>query len=326
MRCSSATIGVAAGDGALSVFGPLLADFERTSRLLAAPKQARAQVAIVQRFLWGQGIAEAGQITTATIEAYLGLVGQRLSDKTLLNHLSALRRFCQFLRRRGLLGDDPTAGIRLRMPERLLPRYLGADDLAAVLQIARDEGIWPEVCLALSTGLRLSEMIRLRWEDIDWKRRCLLVRKSKSRRPRLVPLCRSAVVALRFQRRRAGTFLHVFPARQTWRNHWHFVDKPRASNWWRRAIKPIQDAVPIFRSLPGSATGRGWHLFRHTFASRAAQAGVSLYKLAQWLGHADVRTTQRYAHLQVGFDKQIEAASPIDRPEKPWRRGSGPVE
>lgn len=311
MRRSGGTTGVAAGDGALRVFGPLLADFERTTRLLAAPKQARAQVAIVRKLLWGQGIAEPNQITPAAIEDYLAQAGQRVSAKTLLNYLSALRGFCRFLRRRGLLAEDPAADIRLRTPDRPAPRYLSPDDLLLVLKIAREQRIWPEVCLALSTGLRLGELIGLQWADIDFKRRCLMVRKSKSRRPRLVPLCRPARVALRFQRRRAGAFLHVFPARQTCLGRWCYVNRPRASNWWQRAIKPIQDAVPLFRSLPGSSTGRGWHLFRHTFASRAAQAGVSLYKLAQWLGHADIRMTERYAHLQVGFDEQIEAASPF---------------
>lgn len=46
------------------------------------------------------------------------------------------------------------------------------------------------------------------------------------------------------------------------------------------------------------------------FASRAARRGVSLYKLAAWLGHSDVRMTRIYAHLQQGFDSDIERAAP----------------
>jgi integrase len=57
-----------------------------------------------------------------------------------------------------------------------------------------------------------------------------------------------------------------------------------------------------------SATGRGWHLLRHTFARRLAQQGVSLYKIAAWLGHRDIRTTQVYAHLQAAYDPEIERA------------------
>jgi len=106
---------------------------------------------------------------------------------------------------------------------------------------------------------------------------------------------------------------YVFPGRQTWPGGSRHENKPRAINWWMRALHPIQQAVPKFRSLPGKSTGRGWHLFRHTFASRAAQGGVSLYKIAAWLGHSDVRTTRIYAHLQAGFDEDIEAASP------PWQ-------
>lgn len=311
MRASDATIRVSAHGESLAVFGALLRDFERASHLAAAPKQARAQVAIVRRFLWIQGIAKPRQIIPAAIETYLAQARRRLSARTLQHYLSALRAFCIFLQRRNLLDADATADIRLRAPERLVPRYLEPADVALVLRIAREQGTWAEVCLALSTGLRLSELIRLQWADIDFERRCLMVRKSKSGRPRLVPLCRCAIVALRLQRRRAGKFAYVFPARQTCPGRWWYVERPRSASWWRRAIKPLQDAVPLFRSLPGCSTGRGWHLFRHTFASRAAQAGVSLYKLAQWLGHSDIRMTQRYAHLQEGWDEQIEAASPL---------------
>ena len=44
------------------------------------------------------------------------------------------------------------------------------------------------------------------------------------------------------------------------------------------------------------------HVLRHTFASQLAMAGVSLYKISQWLGHSDFKTTQIYAHLQASDD------------------------
>lgn len=300
-----------AAPDSIGLLGALLTDFERAARLTAAPKQAKARAAMTERFLWAEAIARPEQITAGAIESHLASRAAQVSTKTVANHLSAIRTFCNFLRRRGLLANDPTQGIRLRPPDRQLPRYLEPAEVAEVLRIARERGIWGEVCLALSTGLRLSEMIRLRWDDIDWQRRCLVVRKSKTHRPRQVPLCRSAVVALRLQRRRAGAFDYIFPARQTWRCGWRYKNSARAANWWTRALGPIKAQVLKFNSLPGCSTGRGWHLLRHTFASRAAQAGVSLYKLAAWLGHSDVRTTQRYAHLQEGWDEQIEAASPL---------------
>ena len=88
------------------------------------------------------------------------------------------------------------------------------------------------------------------------------------------------------------------------------MNRRRDISWWGRALKPIQDAVPKFKTMQKGSTGRGWHLFRHTFASRAAQAGVSLYKLAAWMGHRDVRTTQIYSHLQAGYEEAIELSAP----------------
>ncbi len=51
---------------------------------------------------------------------------------------------------------------------------------------------------------------------------------------------------------------------------------------------------------------RGWHLMRHTFASWLVQAGVPLAKLSAWLGHAQIQTTMRYAHLAPGHDADID--------------------
>lgn len=268
-------------------------------------------VAVVRRFSWSEHVRRADQITVTAVEHYLGaLAGEGRSEKTLRNHLSAISTFCNFLKKRHILAQNPCRDIKLRRPEVILPRFLDVDEIAVVLQTARAHGIWSEICLALSTGLRMGELARLTWADINIERRCLTVRRSKSRKPRTVPLSEPAIMALTEQRRKTGHLRHIFPARQTWRGGWRYVDKPRDSSAWGRSLRPIQDAVPKFRAATGRSTGRGWHLFRHTFASRSAQAGVSLYKLAVWLGHSDIRTSRIYAHLQAGYDGDIEKASP----------------
>jgi len=286
-------------------------NFQRLAGLAAEPQHVRNTVSVLHAFLWQQGITEPWQVTTEAVEDYLGRLHESgRAPKTLINHCSSLSSFCDFLIRRKLLTENPCLAVQLRRPEETLPRYLDDAEITQTLQLAREHGIWPEVCLALSTGLRASEMIRLCWPDINFERRCLTVRKSKTHRPRVIPLSRPALVALRLQRRITARFAHIFPARRTWTGCCRYVNRPRAINWWMRALRPIQEAVPKFGLLPPGSTGRGWHLLRHTFASRLAQAGVSLYKIAQWLGHSDIRTTRIYAHLQVGFDPEIEAAGP----------------
>lgn len=289
----------------------VLAQYANAAKLTAGEKQVDRSMATVRRFLWHAGASRPGHITEATVTAYLAArSGEGLSRKTLLNHLSSIRSFARYLVSRGRLARDPCADVHVGPVEEKLPRYLDDAELAVVLRVARRAGIWPEVSLALATGLRLGELVRLGWADVDRRRRCLTVRKSKSRRPRVVPLSRLALQALAEQAKKSGGMGQVFPARRTWRGGWAYVDKPRESSCWIRALKPIKAAVPKFAAAPGKCTGRGWHLFRHTFASRAVQRGVSLYKVAQWLGHRDVRTTQIYAHLAVGFDPDIEEAAP----------------
>jgi len=249
-------------------------------------------------------------MTTAAVERYLAAkLEAGAAPKTLLNHRSALSAFCRFLCGRGLLAANPCAAVRLRRPDQQLREPLDDGEIRLALAIAREHRFWPEVCLDLSTVLRVSEMIRLKWIDVDFEHRCLTVRRSKSGRPRVVPLNRSAVLALRVQRRRSGRFTYVFPARQTWRGGCCFRDRPRAINWWGRVLRPIQEAIPKFRELPGKSTGRGWHLFRHTAASRLARANVSLFRIGAILGHKHAQTTAIYAHLQSGYDPVIEHAA-----------------
>lgn len=286
----------------------MLGEFEDAARLTADRKGTLSMVATARRFLWSQHITYPHQVTVSALERdFADQHKHGLSPKTLLNHRSALNSFCMFLVRREVLSKNPCSLVRLRKPEEKLPRYLTEAELTETLRLAEGLGMWPEVCLAVSTGLRLSELIRLQWDDVDFDRRCLTVQKSKSHRPRVVPLAGPAVEALKRQLRKAEGFQWVFPARQTWPAGFRYVDRPRAANWWRRAFKPIQRTVPKFREVPGSSTGRAWHLLRHTFASRLAQKGVSLYKIGRWMGHSDVRTTEIYSHLQAGFDPEIDA-------------------
>ena len=283
--------------------------FEQEAILTASPQQVRRIVRIVRKLLWRLGSAP---LDADAVAAYLaGLRQAGAAEKTLLNHRSAISRFCRHLVSRGALAKNPAAAVAVRRPADRPPIYLCEAERLDALGLARTAGIFPEVLVALATGLRLSELQRLQWQDLDIEQRALLVRKAKNRKPRTVPLSDEALEGVAAQRARCGPEVAkwVFPARQTWPGGWRYRDRIRSMPSWSRSIAPVQEAVEAFRRLPGRSTGRGWHLFRHTFASRLAQAGVSLYKIAEWLGHSDVRMTRVYAHLAPGYDPDIERGS-----------------
>jgi len=279
--------------------------------LRAKDKQVRASAAIIRRFVWTAGISEPGQITAEAVAAYLGEMKRAgRSPKTLHNHATALRTFCDFLVRvRHVLAANPCADVRLPDLEERPPVWLSQGELAVALDVARANDIVGELIIPLATGLRRGEMTRLLWADVDVARRTLLVCKSKGRRPRSVPLSDLAVEAFELQHRKTGGFRFVFPGRTCRRDGGDWVDRPRGQNTWRRLFLPIQEALPKLQGLVG--TGRMYHTLRHTFASLAAQGNVNLYKLARWMGHRDIRTTEIYAHLRDGYDRDIERGSAL---------------
>ena len=141
-----------------------------------------------------------------------------------------------------------------------------------------------KICLLalylLSTGCRLSEALKSKWSDINELQKLWTVpaENSKSKRVRSIPLSDGAFEVLRqIDRRKDDVYVFTNPKTNT-----RFVNvfKP----WNRIRIKA---GVPFLRC----------HDLRHSFATYAVNSGRSIYEVSKLLGHADTRTTQRYAHL-----------------------------
>jgi integrase len=179
------------------------------------------------------------------------------------------------------IASNPTTGIELG-PEIQRNRYLTKEE-AQVLSaaIANDENRTAAnaIMLLLLTGARRNEITQARWEHVFWDERKLRVPIAKSGKPRWISLSASAIGLLRSIPRCAGND-YIFPAPTTGR--------PSPSLWfpWKR-----------IRDRAGLGDVR-LHDLRHSFASFLVNEGVSLYVVQGLLGHANAKTTQRYAHLQ----------------------------
>lgn len=304
----------------------LLAEFRAVNATEASERQARDNHGRVKRFLgaWTveidrgsrkvkedvPAVRYAGEITVERVQKWIvRLRTEGRSPKTLWNHRGSISRFCEFLIDRGDLSANPCRRVRMAKVEKLPPRFLSPEEYEQILRLAGEHGIFAEVATALYTGMRREELRRMKWADVDFDRGVVLVPRSKSRRPRTIPVSEKLRDVLSDQRRRTGGRAHVFPGSATRNFRGDAASGMRRGSWWIDALKPIQAAMPVFTEGMGEySTGRGWHLFRHTFASRLVQAGVPLAKVSAWLGHADIRTTMIYAHLAPGHDEGIEHA------------------
>lgn len=237
------------------------------------------------------------EITIDRIEAAKRTLALTKAPRTVNNILKTMRVFVNRCIRQGW-HEGPNLFARveyLRVPEHR-PRWLTDKQVVSLLAVAENHGqnIYFFCALGLFAGLRKAEIDAARWEWFDWKQSLLHVRQdqgfvTKSRRERTIPFSSDLRSVLERHRKPAGYLIAPENARGDYR--------------YRHDIRKAFSAVVKAAGVPWCTP----HTLRHTFASRLVSAGVSLYKVSQWLGHADFSTTQIYAHL-TPQDREIDRA------------------
>lgn len=188
-------------------------------------------------------------------------------------------------------GTNPARHIQ-KYKEEKRQRYLSEDEWArlgkALAEVEQENSELPAVITAVRllifTGCRLSEVLNLRWDDVDWERGCLNLRDSKTGQ-RFVPLGQVALDLLESTPRQAGNQF-VCPGARPMRP---LVNLQRP---WRR-----------IRERAGLDDVR-LHDLRHSFASVGAGVGMSYPTIGKLLGHTQAQTTMRYSHLPADPLKQ----------------------
>ena len=180
----------------------------------------------------------------------------------------------------GKVKENPARLIKHRQVNNTRTRWLAPEGevrLRAAIEAGCPEHM-PELELALNTGLRLSELYGLTWENVNALRRVLTVPRSKNGETRHVPLNSAALEALTTLRTRGdGTGAVIRnPEGQS---------LPGPRYWFEPMVRRAK--IRAF----------SWHCLRHTFASRLVMAGVDLRTVQELLGHKSIAMTVRYSHL-----------------------------
>ena len=234
-----------------------------------------------------------GMMPLAVVEtAHVAALHYRLrsTPRAANRALSVLSKMFSLAAAWGLVtdGTNPCKGVR-KYKEKKRERFLSRDEYRrlgqALAEAEAEAGIEGAVSpyaiaalrLLMLTGCRLNEILTLRWDDIDRTAGEFRLRDGKTG-ARMVPLTPTAETVL------AG--IERVPL-----NPWVIVGKqPNAhlstitADWYRLRARAGLDDVRI-------------HDLRHSYASRALAAGESLSMIGKLLGHADIQSTARYAHL-----------------------------
>jgi integrase/recombinase XerC len=223
-----------------------------------------------------------------------------LSPKSLQRLLSSCRSLFRQLRREELLEHDPVAGVRGPKVHRKLPQVLDVDEAATLVESGGEGalGLRDRAMLELfySSGLRLSELVGLRWMDLDLEAGEVRV-LGKGSKTRIVPVGRHAVDALRALGETGGRE----PDTPVFRGRGGAPISPRT----------VQARLKQLALAQGFAKRVHPHLLRHTFASHMLESSGDLRAVQELLGHADIATTQIYTHLDFQhLAKVYDAAHP----------------
>jgi len=242
------------------------------------------------KFLESEAIERPDQVTQHHIRALIAQKHrQGLGGKSLQRLLSALRSFFRWMLREGIARNNPAKAVRAPRSPRHLPATLDADAIGQLLDIptdtplaVRDKAIME---LFYSSGLRLSELAGLHWQQVDLSSGMVTV-TGKGNRDRMIPVGRVAADALVEWRKVRGQYAsfeepHVFVSQRG------------------NPISPrtIQARVRHWAKHQGMPQNIYPHLLRHSFASHMLESSGDLRGVQELLGHADISTTQIYTHL-----------------------------
>jgi tyrosine recombinase XerC len=234
-------------------------------------------------------------IDNIVLRGFLARLQQKKNKKsTVARKLAAIRSFLQFCMKKKWVEDNPAKVVATPKQEKHVPSFLSEDEMAEFLDLPdsrlpldlRDKCVLE---LLYATGIRVSELVGINLEDVDFTERLIRIR-GKGKKERLVPFGRkaedslSAYIRARVQLLKGeidvdAIFLNYRGGRLTARSVERIVDKYIRITAVRRKISP--------------------HSLRHSFASHLLSRGADLRVIQELLGHESLATTQKYTHLDL---------------------------
>jgi integrase/recombinase XerC len=241
------------------------------------------------------GSIDVSKVDIYVMRAYLASLTKSRRKSSIGRKIAALRGFFRYLVATHRIATDPLRLVHSPKQEKPLPNFLSVDDVFRLLGAIKVDGSLDvrdrailEVCY--STGIRVSELVGINWNDIDSQLGIVRV-VGKGSKERIVPIGEVALQSLR-------------DYGQEVRTKWHQPctgDNPVFLNHrgGRITVRSVARVVEKHLRAAGIGVKMGPHGLRHSFATHLLNSGADLRVIQELLGHASLSTTQRYTHLNL---------------------------
>jgi len=245
------------------------------------------------------------------VRRYMAQLNQRqYSKSTIARKLATLRSFYKFLVKRSRLASNPVTAVKTPKQEKKLPKFLEYEDIQRLLNSppantwlgARDRAIME---VLYSTGMRVSELVALNMDDVDFLGEVIHVR-GKGKKERIAPIGSTALQSIQhyieFRNRRMENDSDFDPRVL-------FANK----HGQRLSTRSVRRKMDKYLKMAGLDPAISPHTLRHSFATHMLNNGADLRSVQELLGHQSLSTTQVYTHLTTSKIKDVyDGAHPRD--------------
>jgi integrase/recombinase XerD len=274
--------------------GWLVADKGYSENTIAAYRNDLSQFSkfVRDRSATGEPQSLTPELVTGYVEDLQQALNQYASS-TIARKIAAVKSFCHFLVDQGIISADPSAKLNSPKVKKQAPKTLSRGDIEKLLTAVgqgtsakdiRDRALLELLC---TTGMRVTEIVNLGVEDLDWEHGVVICR-GKGERQRKIPIG-AAVEALSLYQQRARTAL-VKP------------NSPPVIFLNQRGQKLTRQGVWLILKEAAEAAGIAVevtpHTLRHSFAKLLVGSGTDLRRVQELLGHANLSTTQVYRQAE----------------------------
>lgn len=243
-----------------------------------------------QKMAATRGIGQVSQVDLRFVDWYrCHRAKSGSAPKTIQNATTIIKQLINFARSRKIILKDPLEGLKNPRPKRTEQPCWTKLELERIISAAKDPHKSVYIALA-NTGMRIGELQWLTWEDIDWGRNLLLIRKKEGWKPksgdsRSVPMAPQLRVLLERLPRRFRWVFTAAPSR-TYPQGDHQISERRL----------LQSLKALLKRM-GLPTDGKLHTFRHTFISLALMEGVAPAIVRSWVGHVSDEILAHYTHI-----------------------------
>ncbi len=240
------------------------------------------------------------EIDIDMLSNYVKLLSKRLSRRSLARNISAIRTFFRFLVSEGILMENPARLLEVPKISKTLPGILNEHEIELLLNqppISTPIGLRDKAMIELlyATGVRVSELVHLRINDMDFNNGYIKV-MGKGSKERFIPVGEKALNIIKeyikearqkFDKKNGSPYLFL-----------NNRGEPFTRQGFWKMLKSYAKKAGIKKRITP-------HIIRHSFATHLLKNGADLRSVQMMLGHSDISTTQIYTHIDRSYLKEV---------------------